>query len=423
MKVVDGKSVYTVSEVNSITRQTLEQINFWVEGELSSFRGYDTRYRYIYFDLKDPKTNFKLPCILEPEIFLSQDSKLADGKMVLILGSLSLWEKEARLQMHVLKLEEYGEGFLLAEFEKLKTKLEHLGYFNQDRKKNIPAYPTNIAVITSRVSDAWHDFKKHSLERFSPVEATLFDVSVQGEKATAQIASALKKADKMNFEVVVLIRGGGSHDDLSAFNNENLANIIFKAKTPIIVGVGHEKDITIASLVADVSASTPTDAAKIITENFIKLDQKLKEHQIRASRAYKNKLLSTLQDLDMFLNKLISIKEKYRYLPDKLNTLKASLVSSANKITNYNQMNLKKHKSTLSIVLRNLYTKNELVLKNYHHKLMLVTPENILKRGYSITTNLKGIIIKDAAATVAGEKIRVKLAKGILSTKIITKEY
>lgn len=423
MKIVDEKNVYSVTEVNAFARRTLEQINFWVEGELSSFSGHDTRYRYIYFDLKDPKTGFKLPCILEPETFLSQNHELENGKMVLVLGTLTLWEKEAKLQMHIFKIQPYGEGFLLAELEKLKSKLAGLGYFDEERKQKIPAYPVNVAVITSQASDAWYDFKKHSTEKFQVIKLTLFDVNVQGEKSSPQIVKALKKADLMNFDAIAIIRGGGSQEDLAAFNSENVANTIFKAKTPIIVGVGHEKDITIASLVADQAASTPTDAAKTITENFIKLEQKLTELELRTSRAYKNKLLSTLQDLDMILNKLISIKEKYSHLPSKLNTLRASLVANANKISNYNQINLKKHKSTLSIVWRNLYNQNELVLKNYHHKLMLVTPANILKRGYSISTNLEGVIIKDVAAVVAGEKIRVKLARGILSTKILTKEY
>jgi len=120
VRIVQGKNVYSVTEINSLARRTLEQFNFWVEGELSSFKGYDTRYRYLYFDLKDPQTGFKLPCIFDPEIYLANYDYLKDGMKVLALGILSLWEKEAKFQMQIFKIVEQGEGSLLAELEKLK---------------------------------------------------------------------------------------------------------------------------------------------------------------------------------------------------------------------------------------------------------------------------------------------------------------
>src|SRR3989338_4785171 len=256
MRQIEGKSVYSVSEVNSLARQTLENMSFWVEGEISSFKGLNSHYRYVYFDL------------IDPQIYLSTSLDLKDGQKILALGNLTLWEKDGRYQMYLHKIEEFGEGLLLAKLEALKKKLQAQGYFDISRKKSLPSYPTNVAVITSKISDAWQDFKKHSIGRYGNLSVTLFDVPVQGENSAPQIIKALKRADKMNFDVIVLARGGGSLEDLASFNEEKLADAIFAAKTCIIVGVGHEKDVTIAQLVADIAASPPTDVAKIITGGF-----------------------------------------------------------------------------------------------------------------------------------------------------------
>ncbi|KKR26441.1 MAG: Exodeoxyribonuclease 7 large subunit [Microgenomates group bacterium GW2011_GWC1_39_7] len=126
MKIVEGKSVYSVSEVNSFARRTLEQMNFWVEGELSSFKGYNSKYRYLYFDLKDPQTGFKLPCVFDPETYLSLNFQFEDGMKVLVLGVLTLWEKEGRLQLYVLKIQNFGQGYLLAKLEQLIFKCQAL---------------------------------------------------------------------------------------------------------------------------------------------------------------------------------------------------------------------------------------------------------------------------------------------------------
>ena len=184
MKIIKGKSVYSVSEVNTLARQALENMSFWVEGEVSSFKGANEHYRYLYFDLKDTETLYKLPCILEPEIFVNLAFDLEDGKKIIALGNLTLWEKDGRYQMYVHRIEEFGEGILLAQLAQIKRKLERKGYFDSKFKKLLPSYPVNIAVISSWSSDGWQDFKKHSVDKYPIIKVTFFDIMVQGEKST-----------------------------------------------------------------------------------------------------------------------------------------------------------------------------------------------------------------------------------------------
>ncbi|OGD83924.1 exodeoxyribonuclease VII large subunit [Candidatus Curtissbacteria bacterium RIFCSPLOWO2_01_FULL_39_62] len=421
MRIIEGKNVFSVTEVNSIARKTLEQINFWVEGELSSFKDYNPKYRYLYFDLKDPQTGFKLPCILDPEIYLSENYQFEDGVKVLALGTLTLWEKEAKLQMHVLKMKDFGEGFLLAEFEKLKEKLQKKGYFDEKNKKELPDYPTRVAVISSRLSDALQDFKKHSHERFPALKLTLYDVKVQGFESAQQIRKALTTADKEKFDAIVLVRGGGSVEDLASFNDEKLASAIFNASTPVIVGVGHEKDVTIASLTADVAASTPTDAAKILTENYVKLEQKLSDLKLRAQKAMRSILWNKSQELDFIYQKLISSKDKFIYLPQNLILLRKSLLTTVSGFLEKSEHKLNRYKNSLLVNWKSQKLRNQGFLDSYLDKLMLVSPKNVLSRGYSIVTNSQGNVVKDAAIVDIGEKVKVKLARGRISTKIIKK--
>ena len=422
MKTIAGKNVYTVSEVNSLARQALEGLIFWVEGEISSFKGLNSHYRYLYFDLKDPETGYKLPCILEPEIFTSLNFQLADGGKILALGNLTLWEKEARFQMYLMRIEDFGEGYLLAQFEELKRKLEGKGYFDQRIKKPLPSYPTNIAVISSKVSDAWQDFKKHTASKFGIIKVTFFDVMVQGQKSASLLTQAIKKADKMNFDAIVLIRGGGSIEDLASFNDEQLADAIYKANTPIVVGVGHEKDVTIAQLVADIAASTPTDAAKIISADFTLLEEKLSAIIKKIALSVDNQITNSAQQLDLLFQKLSYFLQMYYQIPKTLLYMRQSLDHLQEALILKENQRLAIFQSSLKNNRNFIFQQNANSLNNLKARLVLLSPQNILKRGYSITYSQYGKIIKDAGFVAIGSKLKVKLAKGELLSKVLAKE-
>ena len=422
MKNIDGKTIYTVTEINNLARQTLETLSFWVEGEISSFKGPNSHYRYLYFDLKDPQTGYKIPCILEPEIYSNLGLELTDGDKVLALGNLTLYEKEGRFQMYLHKIEEFGKGFLLAELERLKKKLEAKGYFDPRFKKSLPPYPKNIAVITSKMSDAWHDFKKHSSDRFAIIGITLFDVMVQGQEAAKQITFAVKKADQQSFDAIVLIRGGGSIEDLAAYNNENLAEAIFSAKTCIVTGIGHEKDTTIAQLVADVPASTPTDAAKIIVAGFVALGERLPQIERRITIALQNLLASYSQHLDILYHRLSTNKQKFASLPSLMQYLGKSLTILKDQLIDANVQKLALLQNDMAGRWQYILLKHANVLKNQFDKLTILSPQNTLGRGYSITFDSQNRVVKNAGLIAIGDILKVKLAKGNLKSKVLGRQ-
>ncbi|OGE10846.1 exodeoxyribonuclease VII large subunit [Candidatus Curtissbacteria bacterium RIFCSPLOWO2_01_FULL_42_26] len=421
MKTVEGKTVYTVSEVNSIVRQNLETLSFWIEGEISGFKGPNQHYRYLYFDLKDPQTGFKIACIAEPEIY-NENFAFDNGQMVLALGNITLWEKEGRLQLYVLKIQNFGQGYLLAKLEQLKAKLEKKGYFDISRKKKLTPFPTNIAVISSWVSDAWQDFKKHSVDMFPIIKVTFFDVTVQGQNSATKIKKALDKADSMNFDAIALIRGGGSIEDLAAFNNEDLALKIYKCKSCIVVGVGHEKDVTIAALVADINASTPTDAAKIIASDYMHLESKLIQAKASILKLVAGIAFSQSQTCDILYHKLSRAKDRYMAVPNHLNFLKNSLKISEETIVRANTQNLLIYKNSLKSNWLRIFTENKDKLINLKKQINLLSPDSTMKRGYSIAYNNRGQVIKDVKHIDVAATIKVQLWRGKLKSKVIAKE-
>lgn len=422
MKVLDGKEVYSVTEVNTIARQTLENLSFWVIGEVSSYKGRNFNYRYVYFDLKDAKTQYKINCIMEPEAFDDSQDFMGEGISVLALGNLTLWERDGKYQFYIHKIQPHGEGELLLQFEKLKTKLQEKGYFEQEHKKPLPTFPAQIAVITSLRSDAWQDFRRHSIDRFPHITIHFFDVMVQGQKSATQVIKALRKADSLNLDAIAIIRGGGSMEDLVSYNSEELADAIFNAKTPIVVGVGHEKDVTIAQLIADIPSSTPTDAAKIITSSYINLESTLFDLKDKMIRIMRFKIANASQSLDITLHQLNLHKGRYEEAVNKINLI-------YQKLKYFEESFIKRRQSQLeffSVRLRSLI-KSSLNLQREHldnisQKLAILSPENTLARGFTITYDSLGKIIKSAQSVAVEDLIRVKFHQGQLEATVKSKE-
>lgn len=421
MKILEGKQIYTVSEINSLTRRTLEKMAFWVEGEISSLSISD-RYRYIYLDLKDPDTGYKLPCILEPDIFDSLNLLPENGMKVLVSGNLTLWEKEAKLQLYIHSIEKFGEGKLLAQLEKLKAKLQARGYFDESHKKKLPPYPDSIAVITSKDADAWQDFKTHSIDKFPLINFEFFDVLVQGPDSKEQIVKSIRKADQEHFDAIVIIRGGGSQEDLAAFNDEQVAAAIYAAKTPIVVGVGHEKDITIVQLVADIAASTPTDAAKIISADFANLQNLLSQYLPRLKRAADYFLSGNSQSLDLIFHKLALTIEKFREVASYLQHLKQRLKQAQKVLFNKNSQELAQILTKVENSAQQFFEKNQKDLKTLSEKISILSPKRTLARGYSITKDAKNHIVKNAQTVAVGDEVKVQFAHGRITSKILERE-
>lgn len=394
MKTQDGKKIYTVSEVNYFAKQTLEQLVVWVQGEVASLRK-NPNWNFYYLDLKDERAT--LSCIVDGYLVESVGQDIAN-QSVIAFGNLTLYEPQGKYQLKISHLELSGSGELYKKLEGLIKKLKAEGLFDTRHKRGLPSYPKRICIVTSKGSDAWHDFKTHSIDKFPAIELTTADVRVQGKNAVGDLLNTLPKVDSQGFDVVVVTRGGGSLEDLAAFNSEEVARAIFNMKTPTVVAVGHEANESLAEWVADRRASTPTDAANIITANYQNLLEKLESLNYRLTskvRFYEN----YFQKLDFLYAKLIQSKVGIREYPHRLMAISQML-----------KMQQKK-----------LFENATQKLDFFEKSLILLSPENTLKRGYSITTDAEGNIIKNISSVVIGQDIAVKLVGGEIGANVKSK--
>lgn len=383
-------SILSVSEF-------IHQINeiiageFIIEGEVSQYK--ISNGKWIFFDLKDEEST--LNCF--STVFMLRQP-IEDGMRVRVAGYPKIHEKSGRFSFTVQRVELVGEGTLQRAYQLLKQKLSEEGLFETARKRSIPELSERIGVIASRDSAAWGDFKRILNNRWGGVEVVLRHVAVQGIEAIGDITQAFEKfnTEKELCDVLVLIRGGGSLEDLAAFNSEEVARAIYHSRIPVIVGVGHERDESLADLVADVRASTPSNAAEIVVPNRKDFVQQLGfeiehaeqnlEHQIVVRRHRLEQIVNFMSS--QFDNRTESIRrkiEEFYRLPEKL--------------------------KTEARCVRDVVLHTEVLFKN-------VDPKRILKRGFSITRNLKGEIIKNSKQVGSGEEVVVELSKGRLSTVV-----
>ncbi|MFW2378053.1 exodeoxyribonuclease VII large subunit [Aliarcobacter butzleri] len=337
-------SPISVSTLNLQIKSLLETtfIQVYVEGEISNLTYHNSG--HIYFSIKDE--NSTLSCVMFKGNTKYLKFQLENGLKVVITGSLTVYAPRGNYQLLCNKIEPSGIGSLSLAFEQLKTKLEAKGYFERSRKKVLPRYPKKIAIVTSPTGAAIEDMKKVATHRWSLVEFILIPTLVQGEGASLDIANSIKYADKLDCDIMIVGRGGGSIEDLWAFNEEIVANAIYEAKTPIISAVGHEVDYLISDFVADIRAATPSNAIEIalpdINEHRIYLDSL--ENEI--TNRFKNILFNKEQELKN-MKKLFeqnSIETKFNFIQTQINFIKSSLKINLNqKFLGYqNQIDLLK---------------------------------------------------------------------------------
>ncbi|MCT7564790.1 exodeoxyribonuclease VII large subunit [Aliarcobacter butzleri] len=337
-------SPISVSTLNLQIKSLLETtfIQVYVEGEISNLTYHNSG--HIYFSIKDE--NSTLSCVMFKGNTKYLKFQLENGLKIVITGSLTVYAPRGNYQLLCNKIEPSGIGSLSLAFEQLKTKLEAKGYFERSRKKTLPRYPKKIAIVTSPTGAAIEDMKKVATHRWSLVEFILIPTLVQGEGASLDIANSIKYADKLNCDIMIVGRGGGSIEDLWAFNEEIVANAVYEAKTPIISAVGHEVDYLISDFVADIRAATPSNAIEIalpdINEHRIYLDSL--ENEI--TNRFKNILFNKEQELKN-MKKLFeqnSIETKFNFIQTQINFIKSSLKINLNqKFLSYqNQIDLLK---------------------------------------------------------------------------------
>lgn len=388
----------TVSELNSYIKDKIGNDEFlnnvYIKGEISNFKHHYTG--HMYFTLKDGNSLIK--CIM----FKTYTSHLnfipKDGMKVLILGTVSVFERDGVYQIYCKAMQEDGIGDLYAKYEALKAKLEKEGLFDKKYKKQIPFMPKIIGVLTSETGSVIRDIINVSTRRNPNVYLRLLPVPVQGEGASIKISNAIKLINEQKLaDVIILARGGGSLEDLWPFNEEIVARAIFESEIPVISAVGHETDFTIADFVADLRAPTPSAAAELAVANVLDLKRNIEKYQNRLSIGLKKKLELMKLRYEKVINQtvlkkpLIRIQDEYLKL-DKI--IKAI----------YNLM-LNKHKES------------NYIFSNLVSKLDSLSPLKTLTRGYSIIQK-DNKIIKSKTDLSNGDNIQITLSDGNLSATV-----
>ena len=449
MNILDishSEEIFTVSRLNREVRFLLEG-NFpplWIEGEISNFAAPNSG--HWYFSMKD--ANAQVRCAM----FKPQNRKLGftpqDGMQILVKARISLYEGRGEYQLLIEHLEEAGEGKLRQEFEALKKRLSEAGLFDPAHKKEFPAIPKTIGIITSPTGAAIRDVLSVLKRRYPCAPVIIYPTLVQGESAAANIVSAIQTANqRKECDVIILTRGGGSLEDLWPFNEEKVAYAIYRSDIPIISGVGHEVDFTIADFVADLRAPTPSAAAELITPDKIELLDSLFQDQKRFVRLIKQqiqqlqqnltwtqkhlqqqhpkrKLAERAQQLDVF--ELTFVRLQNKLISDhqaKLHTLSAKMLglTPKHRIRELAQ-HLDLYQHTMENTVNKALQQTKLRFENLAAKLDALSPLATLKRGFAIATRTQDQqILRHADSVGIGEEIQVKLMDGSLNCQVIEK--
>jgi exodeoxyribonuclease VII large subunit len=421
--VESTRKVFSVGELTEQIRRLLEkQIGqIWVSGEVTNFRAQASG--HIYFTLKDASS--QIACVLFRNETVPHREFISDGQKILLQGDLTVYEARGQYQLIVRAVELQGVGALQAAFEKMKQKLAVEGLFAVERKRELPKFPQRIGLVTSPTGAAIRDVL-HVIQRRNPgLEIILAPCRVQGDGAAKEIANAIRLLNEYgqsNLDLILLTRGGGSLEDLWAFNEEIVARAIFESLIPIVSAVGHEIDFTIADFVADVRAATPSVAAEIITEGVFSSYKYLEQYGERLQQLLRRQL-----DDKEFL--LIHQAERLRraHPRRKLQNWQQRLDDLHSDLSRY----LKHHARHSRVVLQNLQERLYRIrpshslkqrreeLRQIERRLNALGPEQVLSRGYSITTDAAtGKVLRDAKKVKAGQKIKTKLKTGEISSHV-----
>jgi exodeoxyribonuclease VII large subunit len=433
--------IFSVAELTSSIKTLLEE-NFafiWINGEISNFSKPSSG--HYYFSLKDARSQ------ISAVMFHGQNRKLAflpeNGMQITALGRLSVYDPRGTYQIIIEHLEPKGIGALQIAFEQLKEKLKNEGLFDIQHKRPIPLFPTRITVITSPTGAVVHDIIKVATRRFPNICIMIIPVSVQGPSAENEIINAINMLNsRQDSDLAIIARGGGSLEDLQAFNSEPVARAVFSSNIPIVSAIGHETDYTIIDFISDLRAPTPSAAAEIVvpdkTEllNLLKTKQKFLEVFFRSYIKKKRSLITQsadrlidpkqkIQDFrirtDDLLNRMIrSFSYSNQRLYDKLEFVKKRLY--LNPLTDrlyFDHISIDRMKDKITRNLLVTFQKKQSGLQEISGKLNALSPISILNRGYSITrTNMEKKIVTDARLVSIGQHIEVILAKGMLNCMV-----
>jgi exodeoxyribonuclease VII large subunit len=392
-----------VSEVNQYIKKLIGSDmllnSIQIEGEISNYTHHYSG--HMYFSLKDEKSRIR--CVMFKGDNANVDFRPKDGAKVTVTGSISVYEKDGSYQVYVRKMEKQGIGDLYKAFNILKDKLQEEGLFDPQHKMDLPAFPKKIGVVTSSTGAAIRDIVSILKRRYPPVKIVVFPALVQGDGAPSSIIRGLEALDGMDdVELIITGRGGGSMEELFAFNDERLARCIFNLKTPVISAVGHESDFTIADLVADVRASTPSAAAELAVPD-------------------RETLLEDLRQIGWTIERLVqrSIQDERSKLLSYSRTL--SYVNPEQRIMD-RRMELDNALRVLQHAIEKRLMREEKNLSGLNNRLQLANPEAILDKGYGIVTDHAGKVRKGITELHKDDRLYILMKDGKADIVVVDKE-
>jgi len=424
MNVVDDNQLTDGALAHPLSvSQVIEQLNnvlseqvVWVEGEVCNLN--ISQGKWMYFSLKDD--NSLINCFA---VTFRIHTPVEDGMKVKIWGVPGIYAKFGKLSITVNNIEPSGEGALKRAFELLKRKLEEEGLFAPERKRALPRFPEKIGLVTSSEAAAYTDFVKVLKGRRGGIEIYFISVAVQGRDAAKEICEALQQMNEQypNLDVLVLIRGGGSLEDLHAFNDEEVARALARSRISTMTGVGHERDVTLVDYVADVRGSTPSNCAELLTPT---------KEEINSSVSEMTRRLSTKIG-ELLIQRERSVVRSVNIIHDSVTNSLERVQNLAQRMSNVGRLydiNLQKSRSDIergSVALVNMLNdellKQEQKVGTMQRVLVSLHPENTLARGYSITKTTSGKVVRDSQSLSDGEAIETVLHRGIIKSTINSK--
>jgi len=412
------EQVYSISQITAVIKQVLQntpELNgVWIRGEISNVTYHSSG--HIYFTLKDEKA--VISAVFFKNVNKNLTFRMKEGMTILAFGGVSLFERRGSYQFMVYKVRQEGMGELLQKIEELRKKLYDEGLFDPARKKQLPRLPRKIGVLTSPTGAAVRDIIKVAMRRFPNIEILLAPAKVQGEGSVESIVLGIEELNRPAWGVDVIIagRGGGSFEDLMAFNEEPVVRAFANSRLPIISAVGHQIDHPLSDEAADVAAATPSQAAELALPVKQELHDTIQQHLRRAyqhllsgMRDYRTRLTG-VQERRVFKNPMELVQYRQMTLTDIENQMSGAMQRQVNQ-----QRNRLYQVPDLSFVMQNLLQKFNHRYQRTHDRIVNLSPVGILKRGYSITTDSHGNIVSSIASVGTGEKVDVTLYNGALN--------
>ncbi|MBE6923066.1 MAG: exodeoxyribonuclease VII large subunit [Ruminococcaceae bacterium] len=398
-----AQQVLTITQLNEYIRGRMEEDHLLnavaVKGEISNYKLYPSGHHY--FTLKDE--NSALKCVMFKGNAQRLRFRPENGMKIIAMGKVSVFPRDGAYQLYCAAMAMDGIGDLYAAFEQLKKKLQAQGLFDPAHKKPIPKFPGTIGIITSSAGAAVHDMLRILNKRYPLAKVLLLPVRVQGVEAPGEIAAAIRYANYHKLaDLLIVGRGGGSIEDLWAFNEEIVAHAIYDSNIPVISAVGHEPDVTISDYVADLRAATPSNAAELAVPDRDALTQALDSMENAMANALNRQIKSYKQHLDV-LSKSSALQSPAGYLEQKqrqLELLKNRLIAAENQII----------------------ARNEQRYVALTAKLDAMSPLKVLTRGYALTTNERGEVVRSVSQVELGKRITVALSDGSLSATVMEKK-